>query len=85
MINEKNFMEFFEKEYGVNFVDANTGRNVLDIIKEDRVCGRCEHVIQGNGRTLHIGDMVCNNPKSDHVTDFRCSDDSCILWEAAKK
>jgi hypothetical protein len=84
MIDEKNFMEFFEKEYGVSFVDVNTGRKVLNIIKENRVCERCEHVIQGDGKTLHVGDMVCNNPKSVHVTDFRFSDDGCTLWEVTK-
>ena len=34
MIDAKSFMEFFEKEYGVTFVDGNTGKKALDIIAE---------------------------------------------------
>jgi len=34
MIDAKSFVEFFEKEYGVKFVDANTGKKVLDIMAE---------------------------------------------------
>ena len=33
MIDAKSFMEFFEKEYGVHFVDAQTGE-ILDIKAE---------------------------------------------------
>jgi nitric oxide synthase oxygenase domain/subunit len=47
-INAKSFMEFFEKEYGVKFVDHKTGRSALEIINErekearsKRVCGNC--------------------------------------------
>lgn len=35
MIDAKSFMEFFEKEYDVSFVDANTGKRALDIIAID--------------------------------------------------
>ena len=34
MIDIKSFMEFFEKEYDVQFVDAQTGKRVWDIIAE---------------------------------------------------
>ena len=85
MIDEKSFMEFFEKEYGVKFVDANTGKNVLDIIHETRVCEKCAHVIKGDGKSLLIGDMVCGNPESDHVADFMTDGDTCELWEDAKE
>ena len=34
MIDAKSFMEFFEKEYGVTFVDAQTGKKALDVITE---------------------------------------------------
>jgi hypothetical protein len=34
MINAKSFMEFFEKEYDVKFVDAKTGRNARDVVEE---------------------------------------------------
>jgi hypothetical protein len=85
MIDPKRFMEFFEKEYGARFVDANTGKNALDLIKESRVCKKCDHVIHGDGKSLHIGDMVCGNPCSEYITDFRMSDDTCELWEAAKE
>jgi len=34
MIDAKSFMEFFEKECGVKFVDAETGRDALDVVTE---------------------------------------------------
>ena len=34
MIDAKSFMEFFEKECNVKFVDHKTGKSVLDIIAE---------------------------------------------------
>jgi hypothetical protein len=33
-INSKSFMEFFEKQFNVKFVDVKTGKFALDIIKE---------------------------------------------------
>ena len=40
MIDAKSFMEFFEKEYGVTFVDGNTGKKTLDIIaKKEKTQG----------------------------------------------
>lgn len=37
MINPKNFLEFCEKEFKIEFVDSNTGKKVLDIIAENEV------------------------------------------------
>ena len=34
MIDAKSFMEFFEREFNVKFVDADTGRDALDVIIE---------------------------------------------------
>ena len=85
MIDSKSFMEFFEKEYGVKFVDVKTGKGALDIINEKHTCKACAHILKGDGKSLHIGDMVCGNPLSDYVTDFRFDDDTCSLWEAVKK
>ena len=85
MIDPKSFIEFFAKEYGVKFVDANTGRNALDIINESRKCKTCEHIIRGGGKVLHAEDMVCGNPQSNHLSDFRMNDDTCNLWEERKK
>ena len=34
MIDAKSFMEFFEKEYGVTFVDGKIGRKALDVAAE---------------------------------------------------
>ena len=34
MIDAKGIMEFFEKEYNVQFVDAKTGKRALDIVAE---------------------------------------------------
>ena len=35
MIDAKSFMEFFEKEYGVTFVDGKTGRKALEVAAEN--------------------------------------------------
>jgi len=35
MITAKNFMEFFEKEFNVQFIDSQSGRRALDIIAEN--------------------------------------------------
>jgi len=35
MIDAKSFMEFFEKEYGVTFVDGKTGRKALEVVAEN--------------------------------------------------
>ena len=36
MIDAKSFMEFFEREFNFKFVDADTGRDALDVINERR-------------------------------------------------
>jgi hypothetical protein len=76
----KDFMEFWSKEYGATFVDADTGEDVLARIRAERVCPNCEHVIKGDGKILHEGDMVCGNPQADYLSDFRAKDDTCRLW-----
>jgi hypothetical protein len=85
MIDPKSFMEFFEKQYDVKFIDANTGKNALDIINDTNICGTCKHIAHGDGKALHVDDMVCVNPDSIHAGDFRASDDTCELWETTKK
>ena len=85
MIDPKSFMEFFEKQYGVTFVDANTGKRALDIIDEKNICGMCRHIVRGDGKAIHAEDMVCVNPDSIHAGDFRANDDTCKLWETVKK
>ena len=37
MIDEKSFIEFFEKEYGVIFVDSKTGMKALDVIENKKI------------------------------------------------
>jgi hypothetical protein len=81
----KDFMEFWVKKYGVTFVDADTGEDVLARINAERVCPNCAYIIRGDGKMLFEGDMVCGNPQSDHVTDFRSKDDTCNLWAKAAK
>ena len=34
MINDKNFMEFFEKEFNVQFIDVKTGKRALEVVAE---------------------------------------------------
>jgi len=36
MIDAKSFMEFFEREYGVQFIDAKMGKRVQDIMPEKK-------------------------------------------------
>jgi len=55
------------------------------MMNAEKTCGNCEHVIRGDGITLHAEDMVCGNPDSDYASDFRFDDDTCICWEAAAK
>jgi len=85
MIDAKSFMEFFEKEYGVKFVDASTGKNALDVLKEEHICGKCQYGARGDGITSFAEDIVCVNADSCHVTDYVSENDTCELWEAAKK
>lgn len=33
-INSKSFMEFFERQFNVKFIDIKTGKLALDVIKE---------------------------------------------------
>ena len=85
MIDPKSFMEFFEKEYGVKFIDVSTGKNALDVIKEDHICGKCRYGAHGDGVTMFKEDIVCVNAESRHVTDFVMKDDTCEFWEAKEK
>ena len=85
MIDPIKFMEFFEKTSGVKFVDVNTGKNAIDVIKETQVCGKCEFGARGDGVTGFVEDIVCVNADSRHVTDFRMENETCEHWKAAKK
>ena len=60
MIDAKSFMEFFEREFNVKFVEANTGRDALDIITErgDKSSNNvCDTNVQKDDILLH----VCEN------------------------
>ncbi len=84
-INAKNFMEFFEKECGVKFIDVNTGKRALDIIadsKSRKSCATCSWAANGDGVTIYEKDMVCVNADSRYVTDFVSADMKCDLWQA---
>jgi len=85
MIDPKSFIEFFEKEYGVKFVDAKTGKSALEIINQKKTCGTCKHVAKGASKILHADDMVCANPDSVHASDFMTDDDCCEFWKSEKK
>jgi len=79
-INAKNFMEFFESECGVEFVDTATGKRALDIINENRHCDTCYFAAKGDGKFVHIGDMICINADSEKVTCAVFVDTSCPQW-----
>ena len=79
MIDPKRFMEFFENEYGVKFVDANTGKNALDLIKESHICGKCQYGARGDGVTSFVEDIICVNADSRFVTEYVSENDTCEL------
>ena len=84
-INAKNFMEFFEKECGIKFIDVNTGKRALDIIADSETrksCATCSWAANGDGIIMHEKDMVCAHADSRHVTDFVSVDMKCDLWQA---
>ncbi|MDR0767103.1 MAG: hypothetical protein LBE57_01450 [Methanosarcinales archaeon] len=87
-INAKNFMEFFEKQCGVKFVDIEAGKTVLDIINDEEkelrnkgVCSNCKYGAKGDGVFVHVDDIVCINADSSNVADFVFSNSSCEWWE----
>jgi len=87
LINSMNFMEFFEKECGVKFVDVNTGKSALDMLYEqekqalkDRLCVNCKYALHGDGEFAHIHDILCGNGDAEYASEFRVSDDTCELW-----
>lgn len=86
-INAKNFMEFFEKECGVKFIDINTGKRALDIIADNesrKSCANCNWAANGDGITMHEKDLVCVNADSRYVADSVSADMKCDLWQARR-
>jgi len=91
MIDPKSFMEFFEKEFGVEFVDSNTGRNALEVLAEnekakqgEKVCDNCRWGAKGDGKIVHESDIICVNDKSKYITDSVSKKHTCKLWECKK-
>lgn len=83
-IGTKSFMEFFKEEFNIDFIEQETGRNALDIIKENerkRDCLSCHYAMAGDGRYLHEEDTICINNKSEYVTDWVSDEMICDLWE----
>ncbi len=81
MIDVLRFMEFFEKECGVRFVDAETGKAALDILAEKKNCTTCRWAKKGDGKIMYSEDMVCVNSDSEHVTDWVDKEMLCDLWK----
>jgi len=42
-----------------------------------KICNTCRWAGKGDGKILHIGDIVCVNDKSDHIADFVSKTDTC--------
>ena len=87
-MNVKNFMEFFEKECGVKFVDSATGENLLELLNKkemitiiERTCGNCAFGAKGDGVLSHVNDIVCTNSDSQNVTEFVLADSCCDYWK----
>lgn len=49
-----------------------------------KICDTCLWAGKGDGKILHIGDIVCVNDKSEHLADFVSKNDTCKLWEPQK-
>ena len=84
MINPKSFMEFFEKECGVQFIDTESGKKALDIIaekEEKKNCLNCNYGHHGDGVNLHKDDTICVKAGSEHVADWVSDSNICDLWE----
>jgi len=87
VIDDKSFIEFCEREFNVKFVDQTTGRNALEIIKEQKYQGKCQNcasALHGDGVMLHLGDIICGDDRSDHCADWVNSDYSCEFWESTE-
>ncbi|MFA5577828.1 MAG: hypothetical protein WC983_11280 [Tissierellaceae bacterium] len=83
-ITSKEFVGFFKKEFNINFIDAKTGKNVLEIIKENekkKNCLNCYWSMSGDGVYLHKEDTICINDKSEYVTDWMSDEIVCEFWE----
>jgi hypothetical protein len=82
LINARNFMEFFQNQYGIEFIDAITGKRALDLIhkKEQNLCSTCKFAAEGDGKFVHLDDMICTNGESERVTEFVSADSSCDQW-----
>jgi hypothetical protein len=50
-----------------------------------KICDSCRWAGKGDGVTLHKGDIVCVNGKSDRTADFVSKSDTCKMWEAAER
>ena len=81
-INARNFMAFFQNQYGIEFIDAITGKRALDLIheKEQNLCSTCKFATRGDGKFVHLDDMICTNDKSERVTEFVSADSGCKQW-----
>jgi hypothetical protein len=50
MIDSNSFMDFFEKEYGVKYIDAKTGKTRQELMAEIEAnmnCGNCRWGLRG--------------------------------------
>ena len=86
-INAKSLMAFFEKEYGVNWIEHTTERGALDIITERKqqsfqkhVCGTCRFMIYGDGEYTSVEDMICSSAHSPQAREFVKYDSYCDHW-----
>jgi len=81
-INARNFMEFFQNQYGIEFIDVCTGNRALDLVseKEQSRCSTCKFAARGDGKFVHLDDMICTNDESEWVTEFVSADSGCDQW-----
>jgi len=83
MIDAKMFMEFFEKECDIKFIDTGTGKPALDVLNEFRTCKNCKYGSYGDGINGFVEDLVCVNAESEYTCEFMSDNDTCEFWETA--
>jgi hypothetical protein len=92
MIDAESFMEFFEQNCGVKFMDAQTGQSALSVLRAKKRnknlhaggCLKCNWARKGDGVWLHEEDTVCVNPDSEKLADWVTSSDCCDFWQEKK-
>jgi hypothetical protein len=83
MIDSNMFMEFFEKEFGIIFIDQKSGKTREELIAEKEAKKNCMNCYwsESGGTGNHPDDIICVNAESDSTADFVYNDMKCPQWK----